>query len=84
MSSVAINTCETRPTPTTCLVKSQLSKDLSALEETISSLQSHLERPQTLRDFVHPECLRFDLENAVERKNALREEYEQHRSVHGC
>jgi hypothetical protein len=74
---------ELKPT-TTCPVKSRLGKDLSAVVETVSSLESHLNKPQTLRDFVHPECLRFELQRAEERKNALLQEYDQHLTVHGC
>ncbi len=84
MSSVLLSAPESKSASITCVAKKRLAQDLSAVEETIASLQNHLERPETVMDLVHPECLRFELQDAVERKSALLAEYEQHLTVHGC
>ncbi len=83
-SAVLPSVRESESTPEVCLVKTRLSKDLSAVGEAILSLQEHLDKPQTVMALVHPECLRFELQTALERKKGLLEAYEQHRTSHGC
>ena len=73
-----------KPTTTTCPVKGRLSQELNSVVETIASLQSRLDNPQTVMALVHPECLRFELQGALERKSALQREYEQHLTAHRC
>ena len=81
---VSVSTRKPTPTTTACPVKGRLSQELSALEETIVSLQGHLDKPQTVMALVHPECLQFELQGALERKTALQQEYEQHLTAHCC
>jgi hypothetical protein len=70
--------------PSNCFEKSRLRLDLEALAARISSLESGLKHPQTVRDFVHPESLSFELRLIRERRDLLRAEYEQHVHAHGC
>ena len=84
MKSALLSIRESTVTPTTCLLKSRLKVDLDALTATISSLEAGLKEPKTIRDFVHPESLRFALQQALERKDILLAEYESHLLVHGC
>jgi hypothetical protein len=71
-------------TPAACPLKTRFRKNLDAVVEAISSLESGLKVPKTIRDFVHPESLQFALRHALERKDVLRAEYEDHLRVHGC
>jgi hypothetical protein len=81
---VSLRAPNRKSTATTCPVKGRLSQELSTVTETVASLQSHLDKPQTVMALVHPECLRFELQGVLARKSALEQEYEQHLTAHGC
>lgn len=67
-----------------CLEKSRLRIDLEAAAARISSLESGLKEPKTIRDFVHPESLLFELRLIRQRQDLLLAEYERHVRAHGC
>lgn len=84
MKSATASTLESTVTPAACLLASRLREELDTLAGAISSFESGLKEPRTIRDFVHPESLRFALRDALERKEALLAEYENHVRAHGC
>jgi len=84
MRSELLNIPEPPATPEACALKSRFRKNLDAVVEAISSLESGLKELKTIRDFVHPESLQFALRLAVEQKNGLMAEYEDHLRAHGC